>query len=439
MEFWIKAAQLILSLSILVVLHELGHFIPAKLFKTRVEKFYLFFDAGFSLFKFKKGDTEYGIGWIPLGGYVKISGMIDESMDKEQMKKPAEPWEFRSKPAWQRLIIMVGGVVVNLILGFVIYAGILMYYGEDVLHPKNAKYGLEYADLMEQQGFQDGDNIIAIDGEEVTRISAINSKLILDDIETVTVMRDGASIDLKLPEDFGQMMIDSGVKVAYFVRSEAILDQVLPEGNAIKAGLEDGDKVLAINNEPIQFFDEMRTRLGDFKSEEVELKILRNGTEMALPVEVSEVGTIGAAPLKPSDFCDYDHLEYGFFKAIPAGFNKAKNRVVGYVISLKFLFSKAGIQQVGSFGTFGQMFDASWNWEVFWSMTALFSLILAVMNILPIPALDGGHVMFLIYEMITGKPPKEKFMEKAQLVGMILLLALMVYAIGNDVYRFLIK
>lgn len=439
MEFWIKAAQLFLSLSILIILHELGHFIPAKLFKTRVEKFYLFFDAGFSLFKIKKGETEYGIGWIPLGGYVKIAGMIDESMDKEAMKEEPKPWEFRSKPAWQRLIIMIGGVVVNVILGFVIYSGILMHWGEDVLPSKNVTYGMHADSLMTTLGFQDGDKILKLDGKPIANIDNIGQRLMFDKIKTVTVERDKADFDVTLPNDLGQLMLDNGAKRPFELRFPVVVEKIASGSNAEAAGLEAGDSIVTVNGLNKSFFIDFSNYLHSHQNQEIIIGYYRDGKLMNSSVKVTDEGTIGFVPKKPKDYFKLEHVEYTFFSAIPRAITKVKETVSNYFYSLKFIFSKAGIKQLGSFGTFGDQFAPHWDWQVFWEKTALFSLILAVMNILPIPALDGGHVMFLIYEMITGKPPKEKFMERAQMIGMILLLTLMVYALGNDLWRFVLS
>lgn len=439
MEFWIKAAQLMLSLSILIVLHELGHFIPAKLFKTKVEKFYLFFDAGFSLFKIKKGGTEYGIGWIPLGGYVKIAGMIDESMDKEAMKKPAEPWEFRSKPAWQRLIIMLGGVTVNVILGFVIYIGILNYYGEDYLPAENATYGMHADSLMYEYGFVEGDKILKLDGEIIENTIHIGKNLMLGGVKTVTVERNNSLIDISIPENFGQKMLDNGVKRPFAVRFPAVMEKIQAGSAAEKAGFLAGDSIVGIDGNDLFLFSDVSTYIKSHKEQDISVKYFRDDAPMNITVSVSEEGTIGFQAKPFLKFLDTKHQDYSFLQAIPRAFGLVKERISNYAYSLKFIFSKSGIKQMGSFGTFGSLYAPTWDWEIFWNNTAFFSLILAVMNILPIPALDGGHVMFLLYEMITGKAPKEKFMERAQMVGMILLLTLMVYAIGNDVYRFLIK
>lgn len=432
MEILIKATQLLLSLSILVVLHELGHFLPAKWFKTRVEKFYLFFNPGFSLLKFKKGETEYGVGWLPLGGYVKISGMIDESMDKEQMKKPPEPWEFRSKPAWQRLIIMLGGVTVNLILGFLLYAMIMGVWGRTYLPVENMTYGVHADEVLKDFGFQDGDKLVAANGEPLESFNQLNKDLLLKDINQVTVSRAGMEKALEIPEDFGQLLIDSGVKSAFQERIPAVIDTVLHGTPAYAAGIQKGDSLVRVNDVDSPFFQDIAREIRRSKSSEIEIEFYRDGEPMTKTVEVTEDGTIGFGPKNPFEL---KTIHYGFFEAIPAGFDLAGNILSDYVVSLKFLFSEAGVKQVGGFIAIGNLFQAQWNWQAFWHTTALLSLILAFMNILPIPALDGGHVLFLLYEIISGRAPSEKFLERSQLIGIIILIGLLLLANGNDIIR----
>lgn len=435
MEFWIKAAQLLLSLSILVVLHELGHFIPAKLFKTRVEKFYLFFDPWFPLFKFKKGETEYGIGWLPLGGYVKIAGMIDESMDKEAMAKPPQPWEFRSKPTWQRLIIMIGGVTVNLILGFLIFSAVLFVWGKTWVPAEKATWGCTYAAPLNEIGFEEGDKILQLDGVDVISVNDAKRKIFLGDPKEITLERAGQLVTMALPSDFGQLMVDSGLKAPFEMRIPTIIDTLLAGMPGVEAGLMKGDSIVGINDVHSIFYGDIIEEIFANKGEEVAMHLVRDGQEMTLNCEVSEEG-IGFGPINELDYWfEMDHTSYSFFESYPAGYAYAKDELLGYVISMKFIFSKAGASQIGGFGAIGGLFSAQWDWHVFWTRTAWLSLILAFMNILPIPALDGGHVMFLLYEMIAGKAPNQKFMEHAQLVGIILLLGLLLYANGNDVYR----
>ncbi len=439
MEVFIKAAQLILSLSILVVLHELGHFLPAKWFKTRVEKFYLFFDAGFRLFKVKRGETEYGIGWLPLGGYVKISGMVDESMDTEALKEPAKPWEFRSKPAWQRLIIMLGGVTVNLILGFVIYAGVLFVYGESYVPVESIPYGLHIEDRIKPLGLEDGDLIVALNGERQKSLGELRRSLYTSKVRAVTVRRDGREFELALPGDLGQMLIDSNIREPFAMRLPTVVDTVMAGQPAEAAGLLQGDSIVGVNELRSPYFNDIAGALRAMPSEQVTLHLVRNGAEMELTLTTTDQGTVGFGPLLYDDRPEFEFKTetFGFGSAIINGFRVARETLEGYVLSLRFLFSKAGASQIGSFITIGSIFDASWNWEVFWRTTAFLSLVLAFMNLLPIPALDGGHVVFLLYEIVAGRPAPQKFLEKAQLVGLIILLAIMAFAIGNDVYRWL--
>lgn len=437
----IKAGQLILCLSILVILHELGHFLPAKWFKCRVEKFYLFFDPWFSLLKRKVGETEYGVGWLPLGGYVKIAGMIDESMDKEQMKQPAQPWEFRSKPAWQRLIIMIGGVTVNLLLGFLIFAMILFIWGERKLPIKNLKYGVSINSISDSVGIKNGDQIVSIDGVPVTDYYNITTDIILEEAKTLQISRNGKDTSIALPKGTIRRLIKSK---AQFVmpRCLAIVDTVFPEVAKFTAGeLKKGDRIVALNDRPITFFDDVRRERVHFKNQEIALTVLRNTDTVIVKAKTDSTGSIGF-------YSDGEELNgtykktYGIIKAFPAGIRKGWRMLVMNVKNFKLLFTSDEVkasESLGSFLSIGAMFAPKWDWEVFWSMTALLSIVLAFMNILPIPALDGGHVIFTLYEMITGRKPGDKFMEYAQVVGMVLLLGLMAYALGLDFWRYFFK
>lgn len=435
-----KALQLILSLSILVLLHEFGHFFFAKIFKTRVEKFYLFFDPWFSLFKFKKGDTEYGIGWLPLGGYVKISGMIDESMDVEAMKQPAQPHEFRSKPAWQRLLIMLGGVLVNFILAMVIYAGILFVWGSDYLPTQNMKYGIVADSLAMDAGFKSGDHIVAVDGKPIENFADVTLTILLNQSKTVTVKRDSQVVDLNLSPDLvGKLMRQKGF---LSVRVPFIVNDFAKESPAKTAGIQVGDRIIAVNGDSTLFFDQFRTKILQLKNQEATLTIDRAGKTEQVKLIVPETGLIGVvAEMNLAKYFELKHISYGFFEAIPAGISKGSQMVVDYVKQLKLIFSPKtkGYEQLGSFLTIGSIFPSTWDWQAFWSLTAFLSVILAIMNILPIPALDGGHVMFLLYEIITGRKPGDKFMEYAQITGMVILIGLMVFANFNDVMRFFFK
>jgi regulator of sigma E protease len=438
MEIFIKASQLLLSLSILVVLHELGHFIPAKLFKTRVEKFYLFFDWKFSLFKIKKGETEYGIGWLPLGGYVKIAGMIDESMDKEQMKEEPKPWEFRSKPAWQRLIIMVGGVLVNVILAMFIYAMILFTWGKEYLPVQNATYGI-YADSVAlDAGFNQGDIILAIDGTPIgsqETFGDVTHKLILENAKEITVMREGSEHQFTLPENFVATVLESRTRSLLMPAIPFIIDSMMPGMPAVSAGFMNGDRIVSINGEQRPFIFDVIPTINKNKGNDITVGVIRNGREEEIPVKVSDEGVIGIYPVTEKGLFDIERRTYTFFESIPAGINEAITILSGYVQQFKLIFTKAGAKQIGGFGTIGSLFPPVWDWQVFWGMTAFLSIILAFMNILPIPALDGGHVTFLLYEMITGRKPSENFLEKAQMIGFIILITLLVYANGMDIIR----
>lgn len=436
MEILIKASQLILSLSILIILHELGHFIPARLFKTKVEKFYLFFDWKFSLWKTKKGETEYGIGWIPLGGYVKIAGMIDESMDKEQMKLPPQPWEFRSKPAWQRLIIMIGGVTVNVILAIIIYIGILFYYGEEILPTANLTYGVSCDSLALEMGLRNGDKILSVDGKEVDNFKKVSMEIIMNEARTVQVMRDGKTENIVVPAGFIAKLVKQPNDFIQ-PRFPFVIEDFGEVSPAKAAGIMKGDQLIGINDLSITYFDEFRAEIQKRKNQSVEIKVMRNKQEMSIPVKVNEQGFIGVVPKSFDQFLKIEEKKYSFFEAIPAGASKAFTTVSDYLGQFKLIFNSEvqGYKHLGGFITFGKVFAPEWDWMRFWNLTAFFSVALAVMNLLPIPALDGGHVLFLLIEMITGKKLPEKFLEYAQTAGMILLLSLLLYANGNDIFR----
>ena len=438
MDILIITTQLILSLSIIVVLHEMGHFIPAKLFKTRVEKFYLFFNPWFSLFKVKKGETEYGLGWLPLGGFVKISGMIDESMDKEQMAKPPEPWEFRSKPPWQRLIIMTGGVIVNLILGIVIYIFALFTWGDDYIPNENLTYGIACDSLMLAQGFKDGDKILTIEGEKSEYFDHVLKDILIHDGRKIEVLRDGKPFMIELPEDIDYTIIGAGLKAPLTIRYPNVVDSIHPNTPAEKVGLQKGDSIVAINNEATIFAHDFGKVMNEVEGNKIDLTFYRDGIEKTVNVEIDEDKIIGFQRkdlIGESGYVKKRHISYSFGEAIPAGTARGFTQLQDYALQLKYLFSSAGIKQVGGFGTFAKLFGYQWDWNNFWRMTAFISIILALMNILPIPALDGGHVMFLLYEMVAGRPPNQKIMEYAQIVGMVLLLGLVLYANGNDIVR----
>jgi regulator of sigma E protease len=441
MEIVTQVAQFILSLSILIVLHEMGHFIPAKLFKTRVEKFYLFFDPWFSLFKVKRGDTEYGIGWLPLGGYVKISGMIDESMDKEQMKLPPQPWEFRSKPAWQRLIIMIGGVTVNVILGILIYAMVLFAWGEEFLPTKNATYGIATDSLGYAMGLRDGDKVLSVNNVEVDNFNKLPAEILLNETKTIQVERNGERMDIPVTEDNISTMIESrGKQMLFSPRFPSIIDSVEKGMPAERSGFKKGDKIISINGQPATYHHEVSKILRSSPYTVATVNVLRNNDTLSIKTPVSGEGAIGFYPVSPTAFFKMDTIHYGFFQSFPAGIHKAYETFDNYVKQMKVLVTVKGAhKQIGGFGTIASAYSTTWDWQRFWAFTAFLSIVLAIMNILPIPALDGGHVMFLLYEVITRRKPNEKFMEYAQYAGMLLLLALLLYANGNDVIRGLTK
>ncbi len=435
MGIFIKVAQLFLSLSILVIVHEFGHFLFAKLFKTRVEKFYLFFNPWFSLFKFKKGETEYGIGWLPLGGYVKISGMIDESMDIEQMKKEPQPYEFRSKTAGQRLLIMVGGVMFNIILAIIIYTGMLQVWGEEYLPTQNLKYGIVCDSLALDMGLQNGDKIISLDYQPVERYSQIIPNLLLNESKTIQVERNKQQISLDVPS----YIIPELIKGKPFIAPRLIfkVGAFAPESPAQKAGLQLGDQIIGIDTINTTYFDEFKLAIADKKDTEINIIVNRNGHHLQLPVHTTDKGLIGVMPDFKSVF-DVKHIEYGFFEAIPAGINKAITVTKDYLKQFKLIFNKEteAYKSLGGFGSVASIFPSQWDWQSFWALTGFLSIMLAVLNILPIPALDGGHVMFLLYEIITRRKPSDKFMEYAQALGLLILLTLLIYANGNDIYKF---
>ena len=431
--FVVKAIQLLMSLSLLIILHELGHFIPARIFKTRVEKFFLFFDVKFALFQKKIGETTYGIGWLPLGGYVKISGMIDESMDTEQMKQPAQPWEFRSKPAWQRLIIMLGGGTVNLILGFLIYIMILFVWGKNTLYTEALPLGLDPSPIAQEIGFQPGDQLISVDGETLDNVLEINKYLFLRSVESVTVAHsDGSTEQLAIPENFGKRMFESGELIPFSPVLPAVLDSVVPNSPAAGAGLLPNDKLLSINGKSIEIWGDFKREMTE-ESQIITLVYERQSSRDTLQITTAIDGTLGVFPQLPQVAFTNEKLSVG--ESISEGFSYGYWTLHDYVAQFQYIFTKKGASQLGGFGAIGNMFPSTWNWKGFWASTALISIILAFMNVLPIPALDGGHVMFLIYEILTGRKPNDKFMEYAQMFGFFLLMALVLYANGNDLYR----
>jgi len=437
MEIFIKVAQLLLSLSILVVFHELGHFIAAKIFKTRVEKFYLFFNPWFSLARYKYKETEYGVGWLPLGGYVKISGMIDESMDKEAMKLPPQPWEFRSKPAWQRLIIMVGGVTVNVLLAFAIYIGILAFWGEQYLPTSEVnKYGIVADSLAQEMGLRNGDKILSVNGHYVEDFSKIPMVLILEEAKTMQVEREGKTTDLVIPEGILGKLVKHRDPDFIAPRFPFEIEGFAGTSPAKEAGLELHDKFLSLNGRPAFYFDEFTNVLQDYKGQLVEARVLRGTDTLLFNIQVSQEGKVGISTNRARYFVLKD-TDYTLLEAIPAGFAKTYDGIANYLKQLKLLFSPEvkAYESVGGFITIGSIFPPTWDWQAFWRLTAFLSIMLAILNLLPIPALDGGHVMFLAYEMVSGRKPSDKFMEYAQIAGMIILFGLLIFANGSDIVR----
>lgn len=445
MDILIKASQFILSLSLLIVLHELGHFIPAKLFKTRVEKFYLFFDYKFSLFKKKIGETVYGIGWIPLGGYVKISGMIDESMDTEQMSQPAQPWEFRSKPAWQRLIIMLGGVFVNFVLGIFIYIMLMYTYGERYLPNEEVKNGMWVQDsLAINLGLQTGDKILAVDGAPVKKFSDLTVAFING--TNYTVQRNDSVFTQQLPVDFISQLVDRGKDAGAIVspRYPFMVGKVDKSSPNSTSGLQPKDIFVNINGTPVTYYDEIVPILATYSGQDITVSVKRGTDIVDIPVRISEEGKIGVLPTSLS-INDLDRLgyyaladiSYSFSEAIPAGFHKSYETLSSYIKQLKKIFNpKTGAYKgLGGFISIGSIFPSEWSAQTFWNITAFLSIMLGFMNLLPIPALDGGHVVFTLWEMITGKKPSDKFMEYAQVTGFIILIALLLFANGNDIFK----
>ena len=430
--------QLILSLSILIVLHEMGHFFPAKWFNTRVEKFYLFFDPFFSLFKIKRGDTEYGIGWLPLGGYVKISGMIDESMDMEAMKLPPQPWEFRSKPAWQRLIIMLGGVTVNFILGFLIFAIILFKWGEAYLPTANVHDGIYVEEMGESMGLRDGDKILSINGAPFTKFNdrQLMREIVINDAKNMQVIREGKTLDLPIdPKFIGELTASENKDKGLFgPRMPFIIEEASTDNAAGKAGIKSGDKIVAINGQPTNYFHEFKKIIRGKKEQTVKIGVLRDNQPLEFDILTNENAQIGVIPKYPFEM---ERQNYTLVEAFPAGFKKGMNFLGDQVKAFGQMFKgkiKAS-ESLGGFMSISKMFGYQWDWERFWNMTAVLSLILAFMNLLPIPALDGGHVMFLLWEVITGRKPSDKVLEYSTIVGFVLVLGLLLFANGMDVIR----
>ena len=442
MEFVIKISQFLLSLSLLIVLHELGHFIPAKLFKTRVEKFYLFFDVKYSLFKKKIGETVYGIGWLPLGGYVKISGMIDESMDTEQMAQEPQPWEFRSKPSWQRLIIMLGGVTVNFILAAVIYIFMAFSYGDSDIDAKSIKDGYLITNpLLNELGLQTGDNITAINGQEIVNYSDLRKNLL--SAQLVSFERDGESMSVTFPEDFLGRLSGSKSRSFLELRRPFIVSSIA-EGS-LNAGqdLQEGDLLTSIDGKSFKYFDEFEALASDYEGQTVSATILRAGETLTKTLQIDANGNLGL--IKGANYSTIEALgyfkvvenSYTFGESIGVGLDRFTSQISSYWTQLKLIFSPStgAYKGVGGFKAIFDIFPDTWSWQSFWGITAFLSIMLGVLNLLPIPALDGGHVMFLLYEMVSGRKPSDKFMEYAQTAGFFILIALVLFANGNDIFK----
>lgn len=457
--FLTRALQLIVSLSILILIHELGHYLFSRLFKVRVERFYLFFHPFFSILKAKRLDgkwrlkwfarkspetfterpdvTEFGIGWVPLGGYCAISGMVDESLNTEQLKKPQEAWEFRSKTAGQRLLIMAGGVLFNFILALGIYAAVLYTWGEEYLPVQEAPMGMEFSPIAHEIGFQDGDLLLAADGVPFDRFDE-NTLRAIDEAKEVTVWRDSQEVPITIPNGFIESIIEGNQGFAGF-RYPTLVREVVAGSPAVKAGLTAGDSLTAINGTELFTFSAFAESLYNHKDTTIALTLFRNGEEMTLSVQPDENGKLGFYPKPYTEIFPTRKISYSLLASIPAGISKGLKKLTGYASDMKFVFTKEGAKSLGGFGAIGSLFPATWNWKVFWDTTAFLSIILAFMNILPIPALDGGHILFLLYEGVTRRKPSDKFMEYAQITGMILLFALLIFANGNDLYRWLFK
>ncbi|HLP20917.1 MAG TPA: RIP metalloprotease RseP [Chitinophagales bacterium] len=446
METLIRVAQFILSLSILVLLHEWGHYITARMFKTRVEKFYLFFDflfpfptvLNFALFKKKIGDTEYGLGWFPLGGYVKIAGMIDESMDEEAMKLPPKPDEFRSKRPYQRLIIMLGGIIVNILLAFVIYGQILYWYGESYMPVENVKYGFAVDSTARKIGLQDGDKIISHDGGvKFRRIEAIPIDMLVDNAQTLEIERNGEKKTLAVPSSiYKEILANKGSEFLTPI-VPCVVDTLYPEMALAKAGGKTNDRILSLDTVPISYFHEFRREIKNFAGAQTYITVLRGADTLRLDITIPDSAKVGFMTYKFDQYFDIVEKKYTLLQSIPAGVKKSYETLVNYIKQFRIIFNRdlQGYKQVGSFFTIAKQFSPTWDWYRFWQLTAFLSIALAFVNLLPIPALDGGHALFTMVEMITGRAPSEKFLERAQVVGMIIIFGLMIFALGNDIFR----
>lgn len=430
-----QALQLILTLTLLVFVHELGHFTFAKLFGARVEKFYLFFNPWFSLFKFQKGETTYGIGWLPLGGYCKIAGMVDESMDTDQLKSEPQPWEYRSKPLGQRFLIILGGVLYNFIAAILIYSAISFAWGSSYLPLKNLEYGIYCDSLATEIGFQNGDKIISVDGKEPKTLGDAISKMILDNTKSVTVERNGQLETVAIPDDLGKKIIANQNSFFLTEQFPFVVDSIMPNTPADNSDLRVDDKIVAVDSVRTPSFQDFALTVRNFKGQQTTLTVVRHGFEEQIPITISEEGKIGAWTKTAYDQFEIQQDTYTLFESIPQGIKMGVNTLTFYVKQFKLVFTKEGSQEVGSFISMGKLYDETWNWRSFWALAAFFSVILAFMNILPIPGLDGGHLAFLIYELIARKKPSENFLMKAQMIGMAIIFAIFFYALFLDFGR----
>lgn len=440
MSIFYQILQFLLSISLLVLIHELGHFLFARLFKIRVEKFYLFFNPWFSLFKFKakKSGTEYGLGWLPLGGYCSIAGMVDETKGADQLSAEPQPWEYRSKPAWQRLLVIVGGVLFNTLGAFIIYSAMLGYWGKEYIPVSNATYGYQFCEAAKEVGFQNGDSFIEIDGKSVHTTGDVSRMILLEKAAYAKVRRGDSTAIVYIPENFTQKMLASGSSALMTERFPFVIQKVQPGMAAEKAGLQAGDSIMRINTLELGIFQDFSEKAKQFSGQTVQVEYKRGANVLVASLTIDSNGKLGVYT-NPFDYIKTAKETYSFFGAIPAGIQLGYHTLTNYVKQFKIIFTKEGAKSVGGFGTMASLYDTSWDWRSFWSTTALLSIILAVMNILPIPALDGGHLLFILYEMISGKKPNDKFMEYAQMVGFTLLILLVVYANGNDILRFFFK
>jgi regulator of sigma E protease len=439
MDILITVGQLLLGLSILVALHEFGHFLPAKLFGMRVEKFFLFFDAPYALVKKKIGDTVYGIGSLPFGGYVKISGMIDESLDKDQkerMTKPPEPWEFRAKPVWQRLIVMVGGVTVNVLLGFAIYSMVLYVWGREYLPLTNMPYGVTANLLMQEQGFKNGDRILRVAGQETETLEDVMLAILIKGAQTVTVERDGVEKDIVLSDDIAERILDAKDRTLFQPRFPFVVDSVLAGSGAEAIGsFRPGDRVLAMNGEPAAYFTDFQQAVKGKEGQTVEVTVQREGHLVVVPVKLNDEGMVGLWRKGPDEYLTTETKRYTLLGSIPAGIKFGWQRMKDNVSSFRLLGTKSGIKQMGGLGSMAKAYGSKWVWSSFWGMTAFLSMALAFLNILPIPALDGGHVVFLLYEWVARRPANPKVLEYAQMAGMVFLLTVIIAVNGHDIFK----